>query len=118
MELVSEDMSMADLRFPVIELDGNLLQVNVDLSIYSQEALTATCYKYAGDYYVHQQKDAGGIVNVIFESKNASEISADIPKQFCCDLVDQQLRVDTNKQFGHIRDLIVEEAFMPITKKK
>lgn len=112
------ELNMKDLKFPITELQNRVFQVKVDLTIYSQEALTATCYKYSGDYYVHQEKDSinSHIVIVTFEAKDDSGVSTNIPKQFCTDLVDQQLRVDINKQFGHIRDLIVEESFKPISK--
>ena len=39
-----------------------------------------------------------------------------VPKQFCNELIDQQIRYDTEQKFGKIRDMIVEEAFKPITK--
>jgi len=106
---------MTKITFPITELEGNRFQVCADLAIYAQEAITATCYKYAGTCYVHQEKDDDTIV-VTFESKDGNAISAETVKQFCSDLIDQQLRVDVNKQCGHIRDLIVEEAFKPITK--
>jgi len=111
---------MTELKFPMAELDGGLFQVRVDLTIYSQEALTATCYKYSGNHYAHQEKDSENpnIVIVTFETKDGSKVDASTPKEFCTSLIDQQLRFDTNKQFGHIRDLIVEEAFKPITKNK
>ena len=40
-----------------------------------------------------------------------------MPKQFCNELIDQQIRYNTNAQFGHIRDMIVQEAFKPVTSK-
>ena len=53
---------------------------------------------------------------VVFESKDGNAVSAEIVKQFCNELIDQQVRYNTNLQFGHIRDLIVEEAFKPVNK--
>ena len=53
---------------------------------------------------------------VIFESKEDNALTANIPKQFCNELIDQQLRHNVNEQFGHIRDMIVEEAFRPVSK--
>jgi len=106
---------MANLTFPIIAIDGSHFQVEANLEIYTQEAITSACYKYAGVCYVHQLKN-GNVITITFESKDGSDIPENIVKQFCSDLVDQQLRVDTNKQFGHIRDLIVEEAFKPISK--
>lgn len=110
---------MKDLKVPVVELGDGSFQVSVDLNSYTTEAITATSYKYTDRFYVHQQTafDNDKIVNVILEAKNNNIlVTADIVKQFCNDLIDQQVRVITNEKFGHIRDLIVEEAFKPINK--
>lgn len=109
---------MANIKFPVVELDNNKFQVIVDLALYTKEVVTASIYKYSHLFYIHQQTDADNLnlVNVIFESKDNNVITEDITKQFCNELIDQQLRYNVNTQFGHIRNLIVEEAFKPVTK--
>jgi len=109
---------MTKIQFPIVELDNNRFQLFIDLSLYAKEAINATCYKYSHLYYIHQQvlKGNNSIIEIIFESKDGAVVTIDIPKQFCNDLIDQQLRFDTNCQFGKIRDRIVEEAFKPISK--
>lgn len=54
-------------------------------------------------------------VCVTFESKDDG-LDENIVKQFCNDLIDQQLREITTEKYGHIRDLIVEEAFKPVSQ--
>lgn len=108
-------MTMAELKFPVTEIDNDKFQVVVDMSLYAKEAVTSACYKYTDQYYIHQQTDGGNVV-VVFESKDGNAVSDAIVKQFCNELIDQQVRYNTNQQFGHIRDLIVEEAFKPVCK--
>ena len=105
---------MADLAFPITKVEGDKLQIVVDMALYSKESLSATCYKYTDRFYIHQQSSDNSII-VLFESKNGSNVTDDIVKCFCNDLIDQQVRYNTNLQFGHIRDLIVEEAFKPIS---
>lgn len=109
---------MAKIQFPVIELDNNKFQVIVDLALYSKDVITAALYKFSHLFYIHQRTDKSNpnLVIVIFESKDDNAITVDIPKQFCNELIDQQLRHDVNAQFGHIRDMIVEEAFRPVSK--
>lgn len=106
---------MVGLKFPIVELEKNKFQVVVDMTLYAKETLVATCYKFTGRYYVYQISD-GNFVRVILESKDSNIISEDNVKQFCNELIDQQVRYNTNKQFGHIRDLIVEEAFKPVNQ--
>ena len=110
---------MRKIIFPVVELEDNKFQTTIDLTLYSREAITAALYKFTGQFYVHQQTDKRNpnILVVIFESKDGNSIDAVAQKLFCNELIDQQLRYDVNAQFGHIRDLIVEEAFKPIKQK-
>ena len=110
---------MAVMKFPVVELAEDKFQVSVDMSLYVKEVLTAPIYKFSHLFYIHQQTDANNqtLVNVIFESKDNNKVTEDVPKQFCNELIDQQIRYNTNAQFGHIRDMIVQEAFKPVTSK-
>ena len=107
------------MKFPVVELAEDKFQVSVDMSLYVKEVLTAAIYKFSLLFYIHQQTDANNqtLVNVIFESKDNNKVTEDVPKQFCNELIDQQIRYNTNAQFGHIRDMIVQEAFKPVTSK-
>ena len=106
---------MFKLKFPVTELEKDKFQVIVDMALYAKESLAAACYKFTDRFYVHQQTDGENII-VVFESKDGNTVTEVIVKQFCNELIDQQVRFNTNQQFGHIRDLIVEEAFRPVNK--
>ena len=97
---------MTNINFPVIELENNKFQVFADLSIYTKEVIIAATYKFSHLYYIHIATD-----NENSETEKAA-------KQFCNELIDQQLRQNVNVQFGHIRDMIVEEAFKPINPKQ
>lgn len=109
---------MAEIKIPIVELAADKFQVSVDTSLYAKEVITAAIYKFSHLFYIHQLTDAcnQAIVNVCFESKDNSKVTEDVPKQFCNELIDQQIRYNTNAQFGHIRDMIVQEAFKPVTK--
>jgi His-Xaa-Ser system protein HxsD len=108
-------MTMAELKFPITALENEKFQVVVDMSLYAKESVTSACYKFTDRFYIHQQTDGGNVI-VVFESKDDNAVSDCIVKQFCNELIDQQVRYNTNQQFGHIRDLIVEEAFKPVSK--
>ena len=109
---------MDTITFPITLSDKNKLLVKVDMQIYAKESLNAACYKFTNKFYIHQQtsSESDKIINVFFESQNGDNISEEIVKSFCNELIDQQVRFNTNLQFGHIRDLIVEEAFKPVNK--
>lgn len=106
---------MNKLIFPITKLENNKFQVVVDTAIYAKESLVAACYKFTDSFYIHQQA-TGDKVEVVFESKDDKSVTEETVKQFCNELIDQQVRYNMNQQFGHIRDLIVEEAFKPVNK--
>lgn len=110
--------TMSEIKIPIVKLDGNRFQLSIDTRLYAHEAITAAIYKFSHLFYVYQQTDSSNqfSVNIIFESKEANDVNEIIPKEFCNELIDQQIRYNTNAQFGHIRDMIVKEAFKPVTK--
>ena len=111
--------AMANINFPVIEIEGNKFQMSIDLNLYAKETITATLYKFSHLFYIHQEMDSNqNRVVATFELKEENIVDDKIVKQFCNELIDQQLRYNTNVQFGHIRDLIVEEAFKPVNTKR
>ncbi|MFI3297622.1 MAG: His-Xaa-Ser system protein HxsD [bacterium] len=111
---------MRSVEIPIVRLENDRFQVTVDYRIYPKETIVAASYKFSHLFYIHQSIDSNSdyLLHVIFESKDDNEVSELIPKQFCNELIDQQLRYNTNQQFGKIRDMIVEEAFKPINSKK
>ena len=94
--------------------------VVVDLNLYKKEVITAALYKFTHLCYIYQEVDShkSNLVQVVFESKDDAHLDINISKEFGNELIDQQLRYDTIIQFGHIRDLIVEEAFKPVNVKR
>ena len=90
----------------------------VDKSLYSREAIIATVYRFSGDYNVSvdSSNESEDKYAVTINGKDQIEIGAEIEHVFMRELTDQQVRLDIEARFGHIRDLIVEEAFKPITK--
>lgn len=94
-------MAIAELKFPVTKLENERFQVFVDMALYAKEALVAACYKFTDRFYVHQQTDGDNIV-LTFESKDDNLVTEQTVKQFCNELIDQQVRFNINQQFGHI----------------
>ncbi len=106
---------MNKLSFPIIELEGKRFMLLIDLNLYNKKSVVASCYKFSHLFFIHQQlKD--NQIEVIFENKQDQHVSEEIVKQFCNELIDQQVRFNTEAQFCKIRDMIVEEAFKPLSK--
>ena len=95
------------------------MDIIIDKNLYSLEAITATAYHFSGDYYISvdclNEKDDKYLLSI--RSKSEASEDGSIKEIFINELVDQQVRLDIESRFGHIRDLIVEEAFKPVTKR-
>lgn len=95
--------------------DGKIL-ITIDKSIYEKEAVMATAYKMTESCVFLVKPLGEKCLGVYMEPKNnqdKDELKA-IAKKFCNQMLDQQLRLDTEKQFGNIRDLLIKQAFSPI----
>lgn len=108
-------LNMEIQNIPIKAID-NKVQLDLDLNVYSVETIDAAAYKFTGLCYVLKSLDSEkkDLIHLVFEAKDGCHIDELTAKQFCNELLDQQVRYQVSKQFGHIRDLIVEEAFKPI----
>jgi His-Xaa-Ser system protein HxsD len=93
----------------------NTQKIKVDLSIYKQEIIAATVYKFTDRYFVSQNRVENDI-EVTFTAKPEQAVNFDLlAKEFENKLIDQQVRYNTEQKFGEIRNLIVKQAFAPIS---
>lgn len=105
---------MENITFPFITQGEKAFQLIIDKRLYSEEAIVQTCYKFTATHYIHQQTAMNNENNIVvtLEAKDVANETA--AKQFCNELIDQQVRYITGQKYGYIRDLIVEEAFKPV----
>lgn len=101
----------------IIKIADNKLKINISLEIYSQDAINQAIYSFTNRCYVFQEPIDNRTIAVIFEPKGEKPVQLNVlVKEFCNELIDQQIRISVNKQFSHIRDEIVKKAFAPIYK--
>jgi His-Xaa-Ser system protein HxsD len=97
-------------------MENKKVSFNVNCSIYSKTIVVAAIYKYTDSFYITINEESNGTIIAAFELKEDLPIDIElVKKQFYNELIDQQIRYNVNQQFGHIRDLIVEQAFKPIS---
>lgn len=83
---------------------------------YEREAVFAAAYKYRERFYIKIEPLEETDVNVWFEAKEGQDPVA-VRKalgEFCNEVLDQQCRLDLEKRFGNLREVIYKKAFMPI----
>jgi len=95
--------------------DGTLLLV-VSKEIYEKESVLASAYKFTNRCTILIEPIEHSTVGIYFKPKHditEKELNA-VAEEFCNELIDQQLRLEINKNYGNLRDVIVRHAFSPI----
>ena len=93
-------------------IDNGKLLLELNNKIYSVDAITHTSYKFTDKCYIRIESVAEDILGVYFTAKTEDGNNLEeIINNFCNELIDQQVRINVEKEFGNIRDLIVKKAF-------
>jgi len=87
----------------VTKLEDGRLFIKLNTSIYEKEAVMAAAYKMTDSCFIIIKPLDNTLVGIFFESK-----------KFCNEVLDQQVRLDVEKRYGNIRDLLIMQAFRPI----
>jgi His-Xaa-Ser system protein HxsD len=93
---------------------------------FQKEAVLAASQKMTGDFYVEIKSLDSERVGIYLEPKGnvsgASSINIETleeaAKNFCNEVLDQQVRLDLENRYGKIRELIVRQAFSPVKVDK
>lgn len=91
---------------------NSLIAAEVDLSIYTLEAVFRACYKFTSLCYLFLARtEQPNWLIVTFQAKISGESLAHLPGDFFNELIDQQIREILEAEVGPIRELIVAQAF-------
>lgn len=96
-------------------LDDGTLYVRFNNELYELEAIRAAAFKFSDRYFALIKPFDAHEVILILDPKPSSnpDIENDL-KLLCNETLDQQIRLDLEKRYGNIRELIVKQAFLPI----
>lgn len=98
---------------------NNQVTVSLSKKFYQKEAVFAAAYKFTDICTIKIEPIDEYHVGVYLEPKENVKINIErVAERLCNEALDQQVRLDLEKRFGNIRDLIVEHAFSPIKNIK
>uniref|UniRef100_B8DIZ9 His-Xaa-Ser system protein HxsD n=1 Tax=Nitratidesulfovibrio vulgaris (strain DSM 19637 / Miyazaki F) TaxID=883 RepID=B8DIZ9_NITV9 len=106
-----------DSKSPIVSYGEGNSCVFVDLckEIYHRDAVLKASYLYTDRFYVKVSPLDEYHVRVAFEAKEGANVDCSkAAKNFCNDVLDQQIREDLAKTNGKIRDIIYKHAFSPL----
>ncbi len=101
--------------------EGKVL-IMLSKKIYEREAIFASAHKFTDKCTILIEPIEQDSVGVYFQNKDDNDddkiILKNLAGEFCNEVLDQQLRLDIERKYGNIRDLIVKQAFSPLENLK
>ncbi len=89
---------------------------------YERQAVSAAAHKLTDRFVVVIDPIDDRAVGVYLEPKGDANLNEqsidDAISAFCNDILDEQVRLDLDRQYGSLRDLIVRQAFTPLTSSE
>jgi His-Xaa-Ser system protein HxsD len=108
-----------DKREIVTELNGNTVALVLHNEFYEKEAIRAASYKFTGKCTILIRPADDWEIEVVFEAIPGLNFDlGTVAREFCNEVLDQQVRLDLEKRYGRVRELIVRQAFAPIKDLK
>jgi len=102
-------------------IDDGKICVSLYRVFFQREAVLAAAQKMTGRYYIEMNSLDSEQVGIFLEPKGKTNSVTDVAvleedaKAFCNEVLDQQVRLDLENCYGKIRELIVRQAFSPVS---
>jgi His-Xaa-Ser system protein HxsD len=94
----------------------NYKNIEIDLLLYSKEAVINAMYKFTNIFFVKSEPISDAKISVTFTAKDNSIVTEETINEFFNELIDQQIRINVEKEYKTIREEIVKKAFNPINE--
>lgn len=110
-------LSEAFMKEILKKIDGNKLLLTIQNELFEKEAILNTSYKFTNTCFINIES-IGDNTEVYFQAK---ELNQDLEKtalNFGNELIDQQVRLNTGREFKVIREELLKKAFSSITKSE
>jgi len=99
--------------------EKDVVVVRLSLKAYEVEAVQAAAYGLMDRVnMIVNIDDKGENIIVNMSSKEKTPIKEETKNDFSASIIDHQVRLNLEKKFGNIRDIIVRQAFLPVDLSK
>jgi His-Xaa-Ser system protein HxsD len=96
-------------------IDGTKIILMIDRSLYDKVAILKTLYVFQDRCHTCLEIGTNNVFKATLVAKNESCDLLQIERQFQSELIDQQIRLENGRLFSDIRNMIIEQAFKPIS---
>jgi His-Xaa-Ser system protein HxsD len=104
------------MQIKVTHQEKDFVQISVSRDFFEKDAVLAAAYKLTGKASIGIEPESETHVKVFMQPLTThTDIDlGEVVKEFRNELIDEQLRLDLDKRFGAIRELIMKHAFSPL----
>lgn len=94
------------------KLDGSQILLEVSKDLFEIDAIILTTHKFSDRCHIRIEKTSPAVISVYLKLKNEMAITLqEFVDNFWNELLDQQVRLTVERNFGDIRNEIVKKAF-------
>ena len=99
----------------VKNIESGAVLIELSKECYEYEAILRTTYKFTDRCYLSIDPISENVTGVFLRPKDEGDVNLEkVARDFCNELIDQQLRIIVERNYGDIRKEIVKKAFSPI----
>ena len=103
---------MDDIK--TINANDKNVEIRLNQDVYPLKTIQSAAIKYADYCFIDIDIKSSDTISIIFRIKPGHSGSLnDIAAEFKNRVLEQQIRCDLESSFGHIREMIVKQAFAP-----
>ena len=116
----SQRLEVKTMEDIIIKLKDGKILIQLSEVIYEKDAIMAVAHKMIDSCFILVKPAENNQINIYFEpqSYQTEKELETIAKKFCNEVLDMQIRLDIERRYGNIRDLIIQQAFSPIENIK
>jgi His-Xaa-Ser system protein HxsD len=97
------------------KIEGNKVLLTVQNDLYEKDAILNASYKFTDKCFI-QIEPINSNTEILFQAKTEDVDLEMIALNFGNELIDQQIRINTGREFKIIREELVKKAFSSISK--
>lgn len=97
------------------KVEDNKLLLTIPNNLYEKEAILNASYKFTDKCYINIEP-ISELTEIYFQKKSENVDLENIALTFGNELIDQQVRLITGREFKSVREALVKKAFSSITK--
>ncbi len=101
-----------------LEESGRRGVIRAEKLYFERDCVLYVAGQYTPNFFVAISPLPDNAVEIVITAKGKAPILEDLLRQFLNDCIDQQIRLDLQKEFGELRQTIVTYAFSPVEKAR